>query len=204
MFAQKIPRLGVGRGTGHDRQRHVAAESPAHGPQLSKQQFEQAGLRDRAHPVKPFRPGAAEPGALTTCDKNRADGSRGQRLFATGSGHGRRDGIFCSAQPQAGRSDGPGQLDRGRQDRGGLSSEPLEFRKLPPVDQGQLAQEPCPTGGVEPIPGGEHVRLAGRCELPGKRLGDGRCGFGSFAITHPRTHHQNRKQSSGKPIKITP
>jgi hypothetical protein len=74
-----------------------------------------------------------------------------------------------------------------------------ERLELSPVDHGKLPEQACSAGPVECGPKPEDLVLACPRECLDERRGNGGAG-----VCHPRTHLQNKKQSRGKPMKITP
>ena len=189
---EKVPRVGVGRGTRHDRQRHVATMAAPDRHELAQQQFEERGLRDGADATEPLGALASQPAALASGDENRTDRSLRERRTAPPQGIAPGDRALA-ADPQAGRGDGRFEIEGERGGRGAVRRQPPHHVEQIPIDRLEFLQEPGLRLLVEPIPEGEQVLLV--------RTGEGRL-QGRWG-DHPRTHLQNSRHKSGKPPKIT-
>ena len=154
VVGEKGSGFSIRGGTGHDRQRHVAAIPPADGHEPAEQHFEEIGFRHRADAAESLRPMAAQTGALSSGHEDRADLSGTQRLSAAADRVGRRDAIAGIAQSQAGGGDGGGEIDGRGSTLAVAGSESPHLLDQWPVNRLQLECE-GPLGRlVEPIPEG--------------------------------------------------
>ena len=193
VVGEERPCLGIGGGTGHDRQRHIAAIPPSNGDELAEQHFEEIGFRYRSDAAQSLWPMAAKTGALSAGHEDRADLSRAQCLAATADGIRRQDAIRGIAQPQAGGRDGGGEVDHRLAAVAAACGESLHLCDQRPVDSLQLGRERPLRRLSEPVPEGEQMWLPHTRE----RGDEIRWGI------HPLTHLQNMMHRSGKPTKIT-
>lgn len=195
LVVEKLPRLSVGRGTGHDRQRHLAAEPPADRPQPAEKVLKQVGLRHGADRVESLRTGAAEPRTLASGDEDRPDPARPQGLLAGSHRRRWRNRIGGVSKPHHRWCGGMGEVVGGC---GGMigtrRGEPLQFGELTPVDDRKLAQQLAAVRSVEAVPEPQQVRLPRLTQGLGKLAGNA---IDAVGHRHPRTHAQSRKQSRG-------
>ena len=200
VVGQPRPRVGVGRGAGHDRQRHPTSIALGDAAESAEKEIEERCPGERADRHDPLRTVASQARALPTGHEHGPEQSRGQALSS-----GRRGPIGVVAEDIAGRGGGPGEIGRqsrcsaGHHPRPGGAGEATEFAEHPPVDGRELTDESVASASVEGVPEPEDMILTGLGDRFLERCREGRGVHGdlhSGAAPDPRPEQKGKERKT--------